>query len=223
MDLNSQIKQDNPVSHSFEKLETAEEYKGGFRAADGSDQLQDHQQALEELRLNKVTRDGESAASQYSADLTGVFDHGEAALESAQSTPHIYLPEWDYKLRCLKPEFCRLYTEKVSDAESADAWLGVLKEKYADQINRWEPRLWSLMNQRRWKDRELDGPDFSIDAAIRYFADSRHGGQADRGFLHACIFNSVTTLYCCCSIRAFPPIHGSPIGEFSTWNWIQSD
>lgn len=179
VELNKQKAQDNPVSHSFEKLETAEEYRGGFRAADGSDQLQDHARALEELKLDRVTRDGESAASQYSADLTGAFESSEGQAETAHSGTHVLLPEWDFKKRALKPDFCRLYTRKFSADGAGEAWVAGLREEHALVLARWQTQITGLVNQRKWIDRQLDGSDFSVDAAIRYFAEVRHGGGAD--------------------------------------------
>src|SRR5699024_6453626 len=41
--------QDNPLVHSFEKVHTAEEHKGGSKTQDGSDELADHAAALDEL------------------------------------------------------------------------------------------------------------------------------------------------------------------------------
>lgn len=179
VELQDKIKEDSPISHSFEKLETADEYTGGFRAADGSDQMMEQQQALEELRLDKVTRDGESAASQYSTDLSGSFESQETDSEGARHDKNIWLPEWDYRKRTLKERYCRLYTEHASGKGNGEVWLQQLKEKHRDEISAWESKLWSLLNKRRWKDRELDGADFSIDAVIRYFSDIKHGGYSD--------------------------------------------
>nr|HMN69888.1 hypothetical protein [Bdellovibrionales bacterium] len=179
VEMDDKIKEDSPISHSFEKLETADEYTGGYRAADGSDQMTEHRQALEELRLDKVTRDGEAAASQYSADLSGNFQSEEAAAEGAHHGNYIWLPEWDYRQRALKERFCRLYTESVKGDGAGEAWLQRLKEKHREEIAVWESKFWSLSNKRCWKDRQLDGSDFSIDAVIRYFSDLRHGGFSD--------------------------------------------
>ena len=39
----------NPLVHSFEKVHTAEEYQGGRKAVDGSDEMASHGEALDEL------------------------------------------------------------------------------------------------------------------------------------------------------------------------------
>lgn len=179
VEIDQKIRQDSPISHSFEKLETADEYTGGYRSMDGSDQLADHQQALEELRLDKVTRDGEAAASQYSADLSGNFQSDEAAEEDSREPSHIWLPEWDYKKHTLKDHYCRLYNETAKGEGCGETWVAGLKEKYRQEVSEWESKLWSLLNKRRWKDRELDGSDFSIDSVIRHFSDIKHGGDSD--------------------------------------------
>ena len=61
--------EDNVLIHSFEKVETAEEYKGGARETDSDDELDEHLEALEEVDLRTVIRGGEEAQSVYRTDL----------------------------------------------------------------------------------------------------------------------------------------------------------
>ncbi|MFN8370708.1 MAG: hypothetical protein U0T83_08825 [Bacteriovoracaceae bacterium] len=63
--LNKLKKEQNPVMHSFEKLETADEYSGGSRITDAEDDLEDHSKALSELNLKHVTREGGGAGSIF--------------------------------------------------------------------------------------------------------------------------------------------------------------
>jgi nitric oxide reductase NorD protein len=71
--LKKEREKENPVAHSFEKLETADEYKGGYKTPDTSDELMQHSTALEELTLSKVTREGGVAQSVYKSSTTDFF------------------------------------------------------------------------------------------------------------------------------------------------------
>jgi hypothetical protein len=67
VDLESQKERDNPLVHSFEKVHTATEYQSGRKQLDGSDQLAEQEEALDELELTKLTRTTETAQSIYRA------------------------------------------------------------------------------------------------------------------------------------------------------------
>ncbi|MFA9412695.1 MAG: hypothetical protein ACERK0_15625, partial [Deltaproteobacteria bacterium] len=69
VDIESQKERDNPLVHSFEKIHTATEYESGRKQLDGSDQLAEQEEALDELELTKLTRTTETAQSIYRADL----------------------------------------------------------------------------------------------------------------------------------------------------------
>ncbi|MCB1237724.1 MAG: hypothetical protein KDM91_21845, partial [Verrucomicrobiae bacterium] len=55
--------------HTFEKVETAEEYDGQSRKSDTDDELADHAEALEELNMSQLVRSPERPRSLYRADL----------------------------------------------------------------------------------------------------------------------------------------------------------
>ena len=76
VDLESQKERDNPLVHSFEKVHTATEYQSGRKQLDGSDQLAEQEEALDELELTKLTRTTETAQSIYRADLQTGPSHG---------------------------------------------------------------------------------------------------------------------------------------------------
>lgn len=179
VDLESEKKKQNPVMHSFEKLETADEYRGGHRITEASDQLDEHANALDELNLNKVTRSGDNAKSIYRAEVSDLFSSEESALSQERSASFLSYPEWDYKIRELKPLHCRLYISCPKPAADGDEWKRKLQEKYSSELLQWEQRWFGIMNQRAWKNRQWDGEELDVDAYVRYLADLRSSGQGD--------------------------------------------
>lgn len=179
VDLDKERKDNNPVMHSFEKMETADEYRGGHRVSDASDDLEAHAGALEELNLNKVTRSGGKAQSIYRAEVSELFSSGETPLTDQRGQCFLWYPEWDYKKQDLKPRHCRLYPSVPEKAGDGESWKRALQEKYSAELLTWEQRWLGIVNERRWKNRKWDGEQLDVDAYIRYVSDVRSSGQGD--------------------------------------------
>jgi nitric oxide reductase NorD protein len=58
--IDKKQQEDYVLMHNFEKVETAEEFGGNWRDFDGSDQLDEHQNALEEMNMKFTVRVDES-------------------------------------------------------------------------------------------------------------------------------------------------------------------
>ena len=72
--------EDMVLQHQFEKVETAEEFGGNFRDMDGDDDLDDHENALEDLNMKYTVRVDDTAHSVYQAD----FVENTTVAESAE-------------------------------------------------------------------------------------------------------------------------------------------
>lgn len=167
--------QQNPVTHSFEKMETADEYQGGSRTADGSDQLEEHQAALKELKLNKVTRSGESAAAFLNSDFHGAGEGELDQLKAETSTPTVlYYPEWHYKKRNYLKNHCRLVLSTAEDGESEKDLRAKLSRDQAPLIERSKKQLQQICNQYKWRNQQLEGAEIDIDAFVRHLTDVRN-------------------------------------------------
>ena len=162
VDLDSQRDRDNPLVHSFEKVHTAAEYNGGRKQLDGSDELEQHEEALEELDLRKVTRSSEPAQSIYQADLV-THSVGSDAPEASSSETYHY-PEWDFQSRSYREDWCT-----VNEVPSTVAPLAVVAEasrRLHKDVLRLQAELRRLEFQRRWRNRQRDGQDIDVDAVV---------------------------------------------------------
>jgi len=173
VDLNKE--QQNPVTHSFEKMETADEYQGGSRTADGSDQLSEHQEALKELKLNKVTRSGETAAAFLNSDFQGVGDSelNQLTIETSASSV-LYYPEWHYKKKTFLKNHCRLLLSTAEDGDLAKDFRARLSRDQAPLIERSKKQLQQICNQYKWRNQQLEGAEIDIDAFVRHLTDVRN-------------------------------------------------
>ena len=155
--------QDNPLTHSFEKVHTAEEHKGGSKRADGGDELADHLAALDELELDEVVVSGERTRSIYRADasLSGDLASGEAG------GPGLRYDEWDPKHRRYLARHCTVTVEHPSAVEAeGQALRARVTRDERRALAETRAELFRLDNARRWHTRQPDGPDVDLDALV---------------------------------------------------------
>lgn len=106
--INQKQVEDNVVQNQFEKVDTASEFNGTFREMDGDDTLNDDEAAIRELNLRYTVRSDDPAHSVYKAELV----QGTAAIhvdEGQASGFYLNYPEWDYKQKRYKQNFCKVY------------------------------------------------------------------------------------------------------------------
>ena len=83
-ELNQQDIENDLLVHTFEKIETAEEFCDVTRTPDGADELAQHAEALDELDLRDVVRSQTQTRSMYRADVT--LDIAVGDVEAAETS-----------------------------------------------------------------------------------------------------------------------------------------
>lgn len=157
----------NPVMHSFEKLETADEYSGGRRMDSGDDELEDHSKALDELNLNKVTRGGEAAKSIYSAEAFFDFEFSDHSLEIKQENGHFFYPEWNLNKSSYLLDHCHLVENPLEIVMETDSFRENLLSRNRFQIKHWQSRIQSLFSEPLWQKKLKEGDEIDVDEVIR--------------------------------------------------------
>ncbi len=161
---------ENPLIHSFEKVHTAEEYKGGVKNLDGSDQMLDQQDALEELDMREVIRTTESADSLFKAELSFLTEHADIASIDQAATQYHY-DEWDYKTRSYKKDWCSVFEESIHSFTSREgADVAFRHTLSASKIEKLKHDFFAMTNERRWRDRQKEGPEVDVDALVDNYA-----------------------------------------------------
>ncbi|MCC6765913.1 MAG: VWA domain-containing protein [Deltaproteobacteria bacterium] len=177
IDLGDDAAAENPAVHSFEKVHTAEEYRGGRRRADAEDELADHAGALDELDLREVVRGGERTRSLYRSDLA--FESGAGDLEGAPpAVGALAYDEWDARHRRYRRGWCSLRATRLEErrpAADAARWWRATTTRHRAQVRALRAAFARIEASRRWKGRQPDGPDIDIDALVRRHADLASG------------------------------------------------
>jgi nitric oxide reductase NorD protein len=164
VDLESQKDKDNPLVHSFEKVHTATEYQSGRKQLDGSDQLAEQEEALDELELSKLTRTSETAQSVYRADLQAGLHTSDLAEEPSSTRAHRY-PEWNFKRGEYRGDWCTVNEEIAPPVGPASSVMAASRRIHGEVL-RLQAELKRLELERRWRNRQLDGSEIDIDALV---------------------------------------------------------
>lgn len=165
--------EDYILTHNFEKVETADEFSGVWRDFDGDDQLEDHQEAVDELNMKFTVRVDDQAHSVYQAE----FIENTTISESAERDFHGYhlkYDEWDYRKRLYKPDFCKVYPRTQIKTDT-DYYSRTIRD-HARVLTNLRKMLANLNNTMQQQRRQSQGDEFDIDAITDMIADlhARH-------------------------------------------------
>ena len=171
--------ENDTLIHTFEKIETAEEFSGVTRTPDGADELAHHTEALDELDMREVVRTNTPTHSVYKADLRLGDDTGD--LESAESQPGTAFAydEWDGRAQRYRPAWCTVYVNQPTAPAGADQTVAAILRKHARVVHEVRLLLDKLRHQRLLRNRQTEGTDIDVDAVVDRYATVRGGQRPD--------------------------------------------
>jgi nitric oxide reductase NorD protein len=170
VDLKQQ--EDAVLQHQFEKVETAEEFGGNFRDFDGEDELDDHSNALDDVKMKYTVRVDDTAHSVYQADFIENTTVSESA-ELDSSGYHILYDEWDYSKRNYKEDFCKVYPKTL--LKNDVAYYKKTLNQHRTTLNGLRKMLTTVNNKYQQQRRQTQGEEFDIDAITDLFVDVHSG------------------------------------------------
>ncbi|MGJ8642852.1 MAG: nitric oxide reductase activation protein NorD [Luteolibacter sp.] len=149
-------------THTFEKADTLEETSGLNRKRDDEDELEEHAEALKEVNMTQVIRSHERPRSIYRSDV--ILDGLNIEANDSAPAHGIPYPEWDYKKRAYKEDWCLL--QETRNRESHPDWIDATEKKHAALVARLKRQFASLTSEFLKLKRQPSGNDFDIDAVI---------------------------------------------------------
>ncbi len=173
LEVDKKQQEDYVLSHSFEKIETAEEHDGGWRDFDGDDELDEHSAALDELNMKYTVRVDDTTHSVYQADFVENMTVSESAVSEVLSNHFIAYDEWDYSKRNYKPDFCKVYPKKIA-ASDVNYYKKTLKDN-ASTLMGLRKMLTNVNNKFRQQRRQSQGEEFDLDALTDLYIDVHSG------------------------------------------------
>lgn len=167
---------ENPISHVFEKVLTAEDYEGGNKPQDG-DRGNELGNATQDLFLTHVIRTNQTADTFAKVDqaVDGIGMELEARDNDAVvKTVYLY-PEWHHKTRQYKRNWCKVVEEPFAIASPTDC---VEENSEGITARQLRQRLERLVNKNDWVRRQLDGDDLDLNAVVERHSDILAGASA---------------------------------------------
>jgi nitric oxide reductase NorD protein len=159
--------------HAFEKVEMAESFAGTFRRPDGSDELDQHLEALQEVQLGHLLRGGPSVGSLMKADIAIGADVPDVGTIEAHE-PFVAYPEWDRRRTAYRPDWCRVYPTPMPRGD--EAWARDALARHRHTVERMHGQLLRHRDRLRPQPRQLDGEDVDIEALCDAWA-TLHAGR----------------------------------------------
>jgi len=163
-------------THTFEKVETADSWRGGNRQTDGDDSLDEQLEALQEVDLSEIMRGGDPARSILKADMQLVSDVADVGT-IASTEVGIPYDEWDGKHRRYRPAWCTVYPSRLPAGD--ELWAQELLLRHRKLLIQLKKRIEHQRSTLNPLKRQLDGEQVDIDALIDALADRQAGREPD--------------------------------------------
>ena len=164
--------EDAVLQHQFEKVETAEEFGGNFRDMDGNDDLEDHSNALDDVKMKHTVRVDDTAHSVYQADFIENTTIAESS-ENEGEGHYISYDEWNYATRKYKEDFCKVYP-KTQLTTDIPYYKKTLNDNRSTLVGL-RKMLTTVNNKYQQQRRQTQGEEFDIDAITDLFIDVKTG------------------------------------------------
>lgn len=168
VEIDKKQQEDYVLLHSFEKVETAEEFNGNWRDFDGSDDLEKHENAIEDLNMKFTVRVDDTAHSVYQADFTENTSISESA-ETDTNGFHLTYNEWDFSKRRYKENYCKVYPKKQLKTD-VNYYKNTISKNSSTLISL-RKILINLNNKMQQQKRQTQGEEFDIDAITDLYVD----------------------------------------------------
>lgn len=156
----------NPLVHVFEKVFAADNYSGGSRPQEDSDE-KDLLSASTELKVDKLIRTSKQIHGQISADLD-IDSPPEIEPSEELSDTVLAYPEWFTSEQQFRADWCVLHerTPRIQNASLANRQSLASPSKLRI-IRALKSEIEIAFQKERWLNRQKDGPEIDIDSFIR--------------------------------------------------------
>lgn len=161
LEVDEQAQDDFVLMHQFEKVETLEEFKGTWRDFDGTDEMDEHEDALKDLDMEHTVRVDTPVHSVFQTDFlinTSVAESADTALAGG-----ISYDEWDFSKFTYRKEHCTVFPKIAQSQVTPIPDQLVPKEKVVNELrstfNKW-------LNEREQVKAQVDGFDLDLDAMV---------------------------------------------------------
>ncbi len=171
--VDTHAQEEYTLTHNFEKIETLDGFSGRWRDFDGSDEMDEHQEALEELDLRFLVRVDNPVHSVYKTEF--IQSLGLLETTADVKTYHFSYPEWDESNKRYKQDFCQIIYQKHQN-KNYSYTQKILKEN-RKQIIKMTRSAERYLSDYFIKKRLPNGEEPDIDAVVEAYVDIKTGNS----------------------------------------------
>ena len=182
-------REDKPLYHVFEKIETAEDYSGQSATPDASGSPDQMEDAIRDLTLGTVVRTPDDPRNLVRADVVMEPTALEVGGGYATAPRAFTYPEWSFKKNAYREDWCTVMEERYLAGEAGPHNLELSREilrpqrRHVDDIR---GHMLRALYTRRVRNRQTDGPEIDVEAMVERHADLTAGHTPpDRLYLSA--------------------------------------
>ncbi len=172
VEIDKKQQEDYMLTHNFEKVETAEEFDGIWRDFDGGDELEQHQDALDELNMKFTVRTDDTTHSVYQSDFIENITISESDTQKLDDYFVAY-DEWDFSKKMYRKDFCKVYPQRHTDKNSS--FYDDTIAANSSVIMSLRKMLTGINNKMLQQRRQTQGSEFDIDSVTDMFVDFKTG------------------------------------------------
>ncbi len=174
---------ENVPTHSFEKVDFADNYEGGFRKLDGADDMEDQGESLDGVDLREMIRGGPEVQTIYNAEIGDVGEIPDV-MSTSPGERGVTYDEWDQAKSSYRRDWVTLYPTRI-DARYPEFGLGLARE-LRSTTRRAIAALETHRTERIRRNRQFEGDEIDLDSFIEEYAERRRGGNPPgRLYVHA--------------------------------------
>lgn len=170
-------------THSFEKIDFAENFDGGIRKMDGADDMEEQADSLDGVDLREMIRGGPEVATIYNAEIGDVGDIPDVE-DVRPGEKGVTYDEWNHASKSYRRDWVTLYPTRI------DARYPEFGASLSRGLQRTTRHALSALEIRRTeriaRNRQLEGDDIDLDNVIEEYAERARGGSPPgRLYIHA--------------------------------------
>jgi len=165
--VNTKEQEEYTLTHNFEKIETLDSFSGRWRDFDGSDDMDEHAEALQEVDMRQLVRVDSPVHSIYKTDF--VHTMGLLEVDTKIMEWNFSYPEWMISARKYKPDYCRIIYKKNIE-ENKIVTKKILNQS-SSQIKKLRKNSEKHLSEYFVKKRLADGDEPDLDAIVDAYVD----------------------------------------------------
>lgn len=167
-------REDRPLFHVFEKLETSEDFSGQSSTPDPTGDLDKTGDAVTDLTLGTVVRTRDQPQNLVRADFIAEPNAVEVASVHTVQPRSFKYPEWNCSTNAYRRDWCTVVEERyVAGGSGAENRAISLAKTRAERrhIDAIRSHLLHALFRRNMRNRQADGPEIDVEAMVERHAD----------------------------------------------------